>query len=264
MANQIVPKKSVVANKVPTTLDLRLGEVSINHADKIIYARHPNGPVQQIAASPQHTHTLADISDLGDLEYVVDNVVSPSETYNLKVTDSGDITVSNAAGTLTTTLEINSTEPRVIALPNKNGVLAITEDIVKADWNAESGAGQILNKPALNFATTEQGAKADTASQPGHGHSISDVQGLQAALDSVVPVAPSDTYSEPTYSNGVLAAITTWNSSIKAVLVQTKSFTYTAGKLTQIIVKDGNNATILTKTISYTGDTLANITEDYA
>lgn len=189
-------------------------------------------------------------------------ISSQDTTATLGIQDNGALVISD--GGIATTLSNTSTEPRVIALPNKNGVLAITEDIVKADWNAESGAAQILNKPALNFATTAQGAKADTASQPGHGHSISDVQGLQAALDSVVPVAPSDTYSEPTYSNGVLAAITTWNSSSKAVLVQTKSFTYTVGKLTQIIVKDGNNATILTKTISYTGDTLANITEDYA
>jgi hypothetical protein len=63
---------------------------------------------------------------------------------------------------------------------------------------------------------------------------------------------------------GVLTAINTWNSSIKAVLVQTKSFIYTAWELTQIVVKDGNNATTLTKTLNYSGGNLASITEDYA
>jgi|GEM_PF-3379887 len=47
---------------------------------------------------------------------------------------------------------------------------------VNADWNAASGAAQILNKPTLGtaasanvtaFATAAQGAKADTAVQPG-------------------------------------------------------------------------------------------------
>lgn len=140
MANQIIPKKSVIPNRVPTAADLVFGEVSINHADKIIYARHPSGGVQQIAASPQHTHTLADISDLGDLEYVVENVTSPSETYNLKVTDSGDITVSNAAGTLTTTLEINSTLSRVITLPDKAGTVALLDDI------SGGGGGELISQ----------------------------------------------------------------------------------------------------------------------
>jgi hypothetical protein len=135
-----------------------------------------------------------------------------------------------------------------------NGVawLALPSDITLAQV-ASSGVYSDL----FNIPTT---FPPDT-----HTHSISEVDGLQAALDSAGnATAPSDTYSEPTYSNGVLTAITTWNSNIKAVLVQTKNFTYTAGKLTQIVVKDGNNATTLTKTISYTGDTLANITEDYA
>jgi hypothetical protein len=189
-------------------------------------------------------------------------ISSQDTTATLGIQDNGALVISD--GGIATTLSNASTEPRVIALPNKNGVLAITEDIVKADWNAESGAAQILNKPTLNFATAAQGALADSASQPGHGHSISDVNGLQAALNSLTTTAPSDTYSEPTYSNGVLTAITTWNSNIKAVLVQTKSFIYTAGKLTQIVVKDGNNATALTRTISYSGDNLASITEDYA
>ena len=40
---------------------------------------------------------------------------------------------------------------------------------------------------ASNYATAAQGAKADSASQPGHQHGIADTTGLQAALDAKQP-----------------------------------------------------------------------------
>lgn len=133
MANQIIPKKSVVAARQPSDLSLALGEISVNHADKIIYARHPGtGTVQAITTPPGHQHTLADITDLSSLEYVVDNVVSPSENYKLEITNDGDIKVSNSAGTLATTLEINSTESRLISFPNKGGTIALLDDLSTA------------------------------------------------------------------------------------------------------------------------------------
>ena len=68
MGNTITLKKSVVPGKIPTTSDLQLGEVSINHADQVFHARHPqSGTVQQIGAKAVHTHVLTDITDLGDL-----------------------------------------------------------------------------------------------------------------------------------------------------------------------------------------------------
>jgi hypothetical protein len=57
-----------------------------------------------------------------------------------------------------------------------DGIAAGAEVNVNADWNASSGDAQILNKPTLgtaaaantgDFATAAQGAKADTAVQPG-------------------------------------------------------------------------------------------------
>lgn len=49
MANVLIPKKSTVAAKQPTTSDLALGEIAINHADAKLYARHPvSGAVQEI------------------------------------------------------------------------------------------------------------------------------------------------------------------------------------------------------------------------
>ena len=37
----IIPKKSTVAGKVPTSNDLGLGEICLNHADHLLYSRHP-------------------------------------------------------------------------------------------------------------------------------------------------------------------------------------------------------------------------------
>ena len=49
MANVLIPKKSTVAAKQPTTSDLALGEIAINHADAKLFARHPvSGAVQEI------------------------------------------------------------------------------------------------------------------------------------------------------------------------------------------------------------------------
>jgi len=47
----IIPKKSTVAGKVPTTSDLGLGEICLNHADHVLYSRHPGtGTVYAIGA----------------------------------------------------------------------------------------------------------------------------------------------------------------------------------------------------------------------
>jgi hypothetical protein len=42
MANVLIPKKSTVAAKVPTTSDLAHGEIAVNYADQIIYGRDPS------------------------------------------------------------------------------------------------------------------------------------------------------------------------------------------------------------------------------
>jgi hypothetical protein len=47
-------------------------------------------------------------------------------------------------------------------------------------------------------------------------------------------------------------------------LLETKTFTYTNGNLTQVVVKYGDNTTILTQTIAYDGDgNVSSITKDY-
>jgi hypothetical protein len=52
MANtQIVPKLSTVAGKIPNADQLSSGAISINHTDRKIYAKHPNGTVYKLAGA---------------------------------------------------------------------------------------------------------------------------------------------------------------------------------------------------------------------
>ena len=77
--------------------------------------------------------------------------------------------------------------------------------------------------------------------------------------------SPVDSYSETTYTNGVVTGISTWSTSSKTNLVQTKSLTYTDGLLTQVVVADGSSVTELTTTIAYDSNgNLESITKDYA
>jgi hypothetical protein len=79
------------------------------------------------------------------------------------------------------------------------------------------------------------------------------------------PTSPTDDYTESTFTDGVLTAMTTWTSDLKNTLVSSKAFTYTNGLLTQVVERDEDNAVHLTKTITYDSDgNLESIAKDYA
>ena len=49
---QIIPKKSVQASAIPTTAQLALGEICVNHTDRRIYSRNPStGEVYKLAGT---------------------------------------------------------------------------------------------------------------------------------------------------------------------------------------------------------------------
>lgn len=45
MANVLIPKKSTVAARVPTSQDLALGEIAVNFADQKIFGRDPSSGI---------------------------------------------------------------------------------------------------------------------------------------------------------------------------------------------------------------------------
>ena len=73
MANtQIVPKLSTVAGKIPTADQLSPGAISINHTDRKIYAKHPNGTVYKLAGAKDAPDRVwaFDISSDGTTTYL--------------------------------------------------------------------------------------------------------------------------------------------------------------------------------------------------
>jgi hypothetical protein len=108
MANtQIVPKLSTVAGKIPTPDQLSLGAISINHADRKIYAKHPNGTVYKLAGAkdaPDRVWAFDISSDgtttfLGYLMYSeFPNSGSVYDSQNWEISR----TIFNASGTTST------------------------------------------------------------------------------------------------------------------------------------------------------------------
>lgn len=67
MANRISILKSEAVGALPAASAMASGELAVNYADKKIYGKHPgSGAVVQVAASPIHSHQIADISGLQD------------------------------------------------------------------------------------------------------------------------------------------------------------------------------------------------------
>jgi hypothetical protein len=107
MANtQIVPKLSTVAGKIPTADQLSSGAISINHTDRKIYAKHPNGTVYRLAGAKDAPDRVwafdlsADgtITFLGFLLYSdFPNAGSVYDSQNWEISR----TIFNAAGTTT-------------------------------------------------------------------------------------------------------------------------------------------------------------------
>ena len=61
MANVLIPKKSTVAGKVPTTSDLAHGEIAVNFADQKIFGRDPSsGTVKTLGGSDLTVSSTAD------------------------------------------------------------------------------------------------------------------------------------------------------------------------------------------------------------
>jgi hypothetical protein len=89
---------------------------------------------------------------------------------------------------------------------------------------------------------------------------------VRGASNDIVTLATgnADSYIENTYTNGVLTGQSKYTSD-GGDLLETKTFTYTNGNLTQVVVKYGDDTTILTQTIAYDGDgNVSSITKDYA
>jgi hypothetical protein len=75
MANVLIPKKSTVAGKVPTTSDLAHGEIAVNFADQKIFGRDPSsGTVKTLGGSDLTvSSTAADVLSIASGEITADD-----------------------------------------------------------------------------------------------------------------------------------------------------------------------------------------------
>jgi hypothetical protein len=105
---QIIPKKSVQASAIPTTSQLALGEICVNHADRRIYSRNPStGEVYKLAGTKDAPDRVwaFDISSDGTTTYLgyllyadFPNTGSVYDSANWEISR----TIFNAAGTTST------------------------------------------------------------------------------------------------------------------------------------------------------------------
>jgi hypothetical protein len=104
----IIPKKSTLAGAIPTTSQLSLGEICVNHSDRRIYSRNPStGEVYKLAGTkdaPDRVWSF-DISADGTTTYlgyllysVFPNSGSVYDSANWEISR----TIFNAAGTTST------------------------------------------------------------------------------------------------------------------------------------------------------------------
>jgi hypothetical protein len=72
MANpKIIPKKSVLANAVPTVENLALGEICVNHTDRRLFARNPaTGEIYKLAGAKEAPDRLWMFDLIGDTTYL--------------------------------------------------------------------------------------------------------------------------------------------------------------------------------------------------
>ena len=139
--------------------------------------------------------------------------------------------------------------------------------------SSEAGAFEITSAGGsilMSKASIESDISSlQTQRNADEGTTDSDVPSLQAVASSLLSIVesainPTDDYSEPTFTDGILTSLTTWTSN-EGTKVSSKTFTYTSGNLTSVVEKDGSDVTTLTKTLTYDGDgNLASITKDYA
>jgi len=179
-----------------------------------------------------------------------------------------------------------------------NGTAWVGVGSTTVTWDNVSGKptfGTAAYTNSSAYATSTQGAKADSASQPGHQHALSDLTQSGATsgqvptwngtawapqtpsggtpaptndLDEMFNTASATYYHEINYTaGGDVSAIEVYATSAKTTHLYSRAFTYDgAGNLTQVLTTDQQDAGVsLTKTITYTGSgDIATVTRSYS
>jgi len=117
------------------------------------------------------------------------------------------------------------------------------EDLKFKDGNNPSG-----------FTLTELGASA--------GGGITEAQ--HESLDTLVHGIDETSYDEVLYSSGQVASYTVWETAAKLKKIREEVYSYTSGKVSQVITKQydvaGTLKMTMTEVYAYTGNTVTSVT----
>ncbi len=143
MANVLIPKKSTVVAKQPTTSDLALGEIAINHADAKLFARHPvSGVVQEIGGGGSVTidTTAADLLSFSSGTLSADDLGSDKIFFwDDSAAKATGLTVGTGLSITGTTLTASGDSVSID--PTAADVLTATSGAISAD---DAGGDKIL------------------------------------------------------------------------------------------------------------------------
>jgi len=148
----IIPKKSTIANNVPTQAQLADGEVCVNWADQVWYGKNPSThTVVSVGAPSIHSHDeLYSLDKSKQLELLDDGTLKVTSGITSKI-----LTFPAAAGTIATLDDITSGGGGVSITPANSG-LAITSDSITTVYNT--------TVPDATVSLTVGGASAAAAS----------------------------------------------------------------------------------------------------
>lgn len=139
----IVPKKSTIPNKVPTSSDLALGEICINHSDAKIYSRRPDtGEVYELTGGgggPVGTAVDLDamFSTAFDNYYHQVNYSGSGDITNIQVYDDNLQTTHLFSRTFS--YDGNGNLAQIVTTDEQNAGISLTKTI------SYNGSGDIAN-----------------------------------------------------------------------------------------------------------------------
>lgn len=138
MSAKIIPKKSTVADKIPTAGSLAAGEIAVNFTDGRIYGKHPsdNSIVKLSGADELHTHQASQITGLGSAATANTSDFVPS---NASVTAGNGL---SGGGNVSSNPTISLATPGTITASSTNEVTADSHTHAIEITPADIGLGE--------------------------------------------------------------------------------------------------------------------------